>query len=117
MNIKTKSTFSSVRAFKHSYVGCVALIVAGGLVQPALAVEVTHPTAANCQQTMSAIEQGIRSRMPADPVVAQVILNRWQEGRKLCGQGSNPLGLSKLQQAATILESGVLPTSHSQVQE
>ncbi|MEQ1557530.1 MAG: hypothetical protein ABL933_01150 [Methyloglobulus sp.] len=88
-----------------------------GSVNTALAVESGTPvtaTEADCQQATLVVNQGIKSRLPADPELAQAILNLKHQGDELCHNGSNKSGLAKLQQAAALLESGTLPATPSQ---
>ncbi len=120
MNIQTKLTSLPVTRFAYPYCGVGCLMLSGllmaGFVHPAMAVESTSPatgTQADCQQTLMAVDEGMRSRMPADPEVAQAVLNLRREGSELCHQGSKQSGQSKLQQAATLLELGALPTAKS----
>jgi hypothetical protein len=118
MNIQTKSTALLATRFTHPYCGMGCLLLSGlliaGFVHPAMAVESATPvttTEADCRQTLMAVDEGMKSRMPADPEVAQAVLNLRREGNELCHQGSKQSGQSKLQQAAALLESGALPTA------
>ena len=99
MNIQTKLIVLPVTRFANAYCGVGRLMLAGllvaGLVHPALAVESATPVTAtetNCQQAAMDVNQGIKSRMPADPEVAQVILNLKHQGDELCHNGSSESG-------------------------
>jgi hypothetical protein len=116
MYIQTKLFALTAAQLEYAHCGFNRLVLAGfviaGLAQPALALETGSPdktTQADCQQAAMAVNQGIKSRLPANPEVVQAILNLKHQADKLCHNGSSQSGLAKLQQAAVLLESGTLP--------
>lgn len=116
MNTQTKIIALNATRFGYAPYGFSRLMLIGllltGLMHPALAVETATPNMAsdrNCQQGSMDVQQGIKSRLPADPKKAQAILNLKHQGDELCHNGSNRSGLAKLQQAASLLGSVALP--------
>lgn len=120
MNIQTKLFALTATQLEYANCGFNRLILAGlfiaGVAQPTLATEAASPGASDrsCQQAIMDVHHGIRSRLPADPKLAQAILNLTHQGDELCLNGSSQFGLAKLQQAAELLESGTLLATPSQ---
>ena len=89
-------------------------LLMSGTAIPVLAVETASPataTQADCQQAAMAINQGMKSHMPANPEVAQTILNLKHQGDTLCQQESYKDGLGKLHEASAILDAPALPVT------
>lgn len=117
MNIQMKLITLLALRFARAFCGCTRFILAGlliaGTTTPALAVDLASPataTQADCQQAQMTVNEGIKSRLPANPEVAQTILNFKHQGDELCRNDAYQLGLAKLQQATALLESAMLPS-------
>jgi hypothetical protein len=104
MNIKINILSRLSKHLKHFLMLGALLpgILTAALVNPAMAMD------AECAHKLMEVETGMQDGMPADPEVAQKALDLRREGSQLCHDNAGNKGQAKLQEAATVLETGEL---------